>query len=721
VSTQVPGDCKKQVCDGSGNVGAVNDDTDVPDDSNACTTDTCSMGTPMHTPVTQGTSCGTNLFCDAQGQCVGCTQPSDCGTDTDCRSFTCSPQGVCGHTDQPDGTLTSSQTSGDCKKSQCTNGVVVVVNDNNDLPVDNKQCTNDVCTAGTPSNPPLMMGTSCNQNGGKKCSALGDCVECFVASDCGTSTDCVTFTCSAAGFCSHTFANTGTLTSSQVTGDCKQNQCDGAGNVVVATAPTDVPVDTNPCTDDVCTGQTPSNPPLGAGTTCPLGVCDGNGACVGCNVASDCGTSTECLIFSCSAASTCSANNVMAGTALASQTAGDCHVNVCDGMGSTTVAVDTSDVPVDNKECTADLCSAQGVGSNPALPFNDPCPVTLGHFCDGNGACVECNTGSQCASQVCTNNACQSPTCVDNVKNGDEGGVDCGGALCPTCANGSTCNKNTDCTSGYCGSGFCSAPPVPTVVQVAPADLTSGIDPGTTIEITFSDAMDPATLTAKSTLDTGACSGTVQISADDFTTCLPMGAPVMSLGNTVATFTPAPALSYGSFYRVRVTTGAASAFGVALGSQFTQPNGFLTALHPSTVNESGSADEIDYCVVQFPTSLSLQTGATSPLVFCRAFEGGVTDTQFPSPALTVEIGYGPPTANPENQAGWTWFSAGYNQNWGNDAEYMTTFTAPAVGDYRYGCRVTMNGKTTFCDLNGAGSNAGLTFEPNRLPDLTVTP
>ena len=34
---------------------------------------------------------------------------------------------------------------------------------------------------------------------------------------------------------------------------------------------------------------------------------------------------------------------------------------------------------------------------------------------------------------------------------------------------------------------------------------------------------DPATITTKATLDSGACSGSIQVSNDNFVTCIPLG------------------------------------------------------------------------------------------------------------------------------------------------------------------------------------------------------
>ena len=49
-----------------------------------------------------------------------------------------------------------------------------------------------------------------------------------------------------------------------------------------------------------------------------------------------------------------------------------------------------------------------------------------------------------------------APTCSDELKNGDETGVDCGGLSCGKCALGGGCLAATDCASGTCGAdGTC--------------------------------------------------------------------------------------------------------------------------------------------------------------------------------------------------------------------------------------------------------------------------
>lgn len=51
--------------------------------------------------------------------------------------------------------------------------------------------------------------------------------------------------------------------------------------------------------------------------------------------------------------------------------------------------------------------------------------------------------------------AASGATCADNIKNGQETDIDCGGPACPPCANGKTCLQPGDCASGLCSGGTC--------------------------------------------------------------------------------------------------------------------------------------------------------------------------------------------------------------------------------------------------------------------------
>ena len=120
---------------------------------------------------------------------------------------------------------------------------------------------------------------------------------------------------------------------------------------------------------------------------------------------------------------TCNQHNVPFGTVLPAndQVAGDCLVGQCNGSGGDMTVVDDADVPPDDgNDCTAETCN-NGVPDYPAWPLDHPCSANGGQYCDGLGACVECNSpnecpdpGVTCKQADCTANACG----VGNVAQG---------------------------------------------------------------------------------------------------------------------------------------------------------------------------------------------------------------------------------------------------------------------------------------------------------------
>jgi len=72
----------------------------------------------------------------------------------------------------------------------------------------------------------------------------------------------------------------------------------------------------------------------------------------------------------------------------------------------------------------------------------------------------KCKAPADCKSGVCTGGICAAATCTDKVMNGAETDVDCGGGSCPACADTKKCKAATDCKSGVCDpkTGLCLAP-----------------------------------------------------------------------------------------------------------------------------------------------------------------------------------------------------------------------------------------------------------------------
>lgn len=474
LAMQTDGDCKVKQCDGAGMTADANDDADLPDDGESCTDDVCTAGVASNPPSAAGTDCGAGLTCNGNGQCTGCTTGDECpGQDDECQTRTCTA-GVCGMSFTAAGTALAAQTDGDCKEDQCDgSGAVVAIPTNTDLPVDGNDCTDDVCTGGEPTNPNKMAGGVCAQMGGTVCNDMGACVECNVASTCpGVDNECQARTCNA-GVCGIAFVALGTPAATQIAGDCKVVQCNGAGSTVTANADSDLPNDSNPCTDDVCTAGVSSNPPAMPGTTCGAGqVCDAAGACTGCVDASTCpGQDTDCATRTCNN-NTCGVSFTAAGTATGTQLAGDCKKNTCDGAGAIVAANDDADLPVDGVQCTNDVCTA-GSPSNPPASSGAVCSEMGGTVCNGGGLCVEClaaatcaGTDTDCKSRTCLMGACGFANTAPGTVTSVQTAADCQENQCDGNGSSTSVAKNTDlpvdgvqCTNDVCTAGAPSNPP----------------------------------------------------------------------------------------------------------------------------------------------------------------------------------------------------------------------------------------------------------------------
>jgi hypothetical protein len=497
LATQMAGDCKRSQCDGQGQSIVVDDNGDVPNDGKACTDDICTSGVPSNPNLASGTSCGANLMCNGQGACVGCITAANCGTDTTCQTHTCT-NGQCGVTNAAAGTPlpAGSQTAGDCKRVQCDgSGQTTTVNDDNDRPVDTNACTQDLCNAGIPSNPPEAAGTTCSQGGGTRCNGSGTapaCVQCLQPSQCpGSDTACQVRTCSAAGVCGTSNTADGTEVGTPAPGDCKKTIC-MTGAQVTVNDNADVPVDGNACTMDLCTSGTPSNPPQAANAPCNENGgtrCNGSAtvpACVQCLTNGHCGNDTLCQMHICSAAGTCGVSNVANGTVVGVPVPGDCRQNVCNGSGIEVSAIDDLDIPVDNNACTFDVCTA-GQPTNPSRPANDPCSQDNGTRCNGSGTCVQCIVAGHCG----TDTACKTFTCsaagVCGSSNADDGTLvtnvpvgNCHRDVCMTGAITTVVDDNDVdvdgnlCTDDVCSGGVSSHPNVAAATSCGPGLMCNG-------------------------------------------------------------------------------------------------------------------------------------------------------------------------------------------------------------------------------------------------------
>ena len=195
---QTAEDCQQIVCDGDGGHETVSDDGDVPVDGLECTDDVCTDGAPSNPPQSAGTACAAGT-CNADGACMGCTMPADCGgTDSFCEQVTC-VDSVCGVAETDAGTPlpADAQTDGDCQELRCDGrGNAAPATDDADTPSDDgNDCTDDVCQGSTVAHPDLSAGTACSSDGGSMCDGMGSCVECTADDQCPGSGACSVGAC----------------------------------------------------------------------------------------------------------------------------------------------------------------------------------------------------------------------------------------------------------------------------------------------------------------------------------------------------------------------------------------------------------------------------------------------------------------------------------------------------------------------------------------------
>jgi hypothetical protein len=684
---QIAGDCRKWQCDGAGNVVGADDDADVPlSDGSGCSSESCAGGIPLHPPLAAGTTCsqGGGTVCDGVGACVQCVQASDCGANTACRTYACNG-GVCSTSNAPAGTVISNPTHGDCRTNQCDGNGNVLVNavDATDLPPDDgNQCTSDICIAGAVFHSPVPASISCTQNGGRFCDGYGSCVWCLQESDCGNSDACRRYSCNA-GSCSSSAAAAGTACPVGPLGG--PGYCDGTGTCglppmvmsvwpapgATATVPTDVSV----------TFRTPMNPATLTGQTAA-------GACTGSlHLSKD--DFVTCVALA-------SASPVMSGgdTTATITPAPGLLVNrtyqlrvttaAAAAAGGTLLTAYTSDfVTATSPACTPQVVMSQiyGGGGDPGATYQ--------------------------FDYVELHNRGWSYASLD------------GWSIQYAPAGGTTWQVNplagTLVPGGYflvqLGSGGATGSSLPTP-DVAPASPSN-----------ISASAGKIALVSSTTAMSGPC-GTPGVIVDFVgygatATCTSSGAASQapSASNTTALMRASACADQNV---------DATDFGVSAPTPRTSASA-AEICHCGAVNESGLPLEADYCTVQFPLSIIIASGTPIGSIYGRIFEAGITETAGASAAVAAQLGWGPPTANPQTDPGWTWVPASYSSQVGNNDEYQATFATPAAGSYRYAYRFSLDGGVTwtYCDANqgdfGAGSNPGLLFELGDLPVLTVTP
>lgn len=176
------GDCKKPVCDGSGDATTAADPTDLPNDNNQCTIDACNADQPAFTNQNDGFACTQmgGKLCKA-GQCVACLVGGDCP------SGVCTNQNTCAPASCMDGSKNGAETDTDCGGGTCSKCI------NGKHCAQATDCVSSSCS-GTVCQPSCTDMIQNQDETGVDCG--GSCAPCAVGGGCALGSDCVSGVCS---------------------------------------------------------------------------------------------------------------------------------------------------------------------------------------------------------------------------------------------------------------------------------------------------------------------------------------------------------------------------------------------------------------------------------------------------------------------------------------------------------------------------------------------
>jgi len=743
LSYQTPGDCHADVCNAAGVAAKVVDDTDLPVDNLACTRDVCTAGVPSNPALAAGAECGSNGVCDGKGACTGCVVASDCpGQESECRTRVCNA-GVCGFDVANAGKVLAAQASGDCRKLVCDGlGGTTSVIDDADVPADDgNACTDDTCSSGAPVHPPKSARTPCSGGGGILCNGLGTCVACLQASDCGTSSLCRVFAC-ASDRCETTLVSAGTKVGNATVGDCRSDQCDGQGSLLInAVDNTDVPADDgNVCTAEVCTSGAPQHPAKTTGSSCNQGgvLCDNTATCT--NPPALVSTSpTDGAVTALGAAVTVTFSVAMnAGTLIGQGGAGPCTGSIQVSLDDFASCVALTGPQMSAANTSATFTPAPGLLSGrtykirvssaaqgaTGLPLPSTFTMPTGFQTKSPDSCL----GSLVISQIYGgggSSTSDTPYQSDYVQLHNRGAtaVDLTGySLQYAAATGDTWSSAALTGSIAAGGFFLIQLGTPGPQGQA---LPSPDASGSNISLSAT-AGKIALVHASVAMPRGTCPSSDAI---DF---VGYGAANCSRSSNAGE-NAAPLLSYlGAL--VRAANGCtnnnlnSSDFTVATPAPAGKSAPAVACTCPPVIlNETGHPLEADLCNVQPPLDLTIAAGTSTAVIKGQVYEAGLTEAAGAAPAARAQLGIGPANRNPEYESGWSWTDAGYDSQVGQSDQYATTLPPSPAGSYRFVYRVSLDGGNswTYCDGaqadGGAGAGTGMTFDLENMGVLTVTP
>ena len=150
----------------------------------------------------------------------------------------------------------------------------------------------------------------------------------------------------------------------------------------------------------------------------------------------------------------------------------------------------------------------------------------------------------------------------------------------------------------------------------------------------------------------------------------------------------------------------------------------LETVYSNTTSGTTLADQTtDWSILQSPTSQIITEGTTFN-VYSQAYKVGLTEAAGQAPGLSAWVGYSSSNSNP-NGTGWTWVSASFNSQIGNNDEFVGSLGLGLTsGTYYYASRFQIgSGSFTYGGTNGIwnNDNAILTVNVDLVDYCNVAP
>ncbi len=128
---------------------------------------------------------------------------------------------------------------------------------------------------------------------------------------------------------------------------------------------------------------------------------------------------------------------------------------------------------------------------------------------------------------------------------------------------------------------------------------------------------------------------------------------------------------------------------------------------------------IGWANLQWPPSIQHTISAINPTpnIYGQVWIDGVTSLPGLTPSLEAQLGYGPDGSNPDNDPSWTWVTASFNVDSGNNDEFVANLLPDQPGQYDYAYRYTTTAGRDwlYADLDGTGNG----YDPAQAGQLNV--